>query len=633
MRVGAVSLLFKKGDPADLKNWRPLTLLGADYKVLARVLTERLRLAMPHVVHEDQTCGVEGRSGFFNLQVVRDAISWVEDRGLPLALVSLDQEKAFDRVSHAFLFKVLERKGFGKYFLRWLRVMYTGVGSRVKVNRHLGDCILQTRGVRQGCPLSPLLYVLYLEPLAEALRANPRVEGLWVPGGGGVPLKVALYADDTTLFLTADRSVAEALRVCGEFGRASGSALNIGKSQLKFFGRWAARGDSLGGLGACEGPLRVLGVDFIAGDSSALNWATRIAAVRRRMGLWQQRKLTISGKILVIKADVLPRLVYLGCVFPLPAWLRGGLTRAVFRFLWGSYEYVQRAQMYQPVAEGGRDVPCLPLKLDVLFFSNLCVSLAQPVLHKFQLFVRFYMSVSLRFMCPGDNLTPRAGSLPAHYSPLLRWARRHEECWDPGLVVVHRRLYDRLQIKMKPVGHLGVSREVWGRLQFGSLGNRLRDLNWLLVLNRLPVRDILYRHGISVNCFCPRGDCMRIETVQHTFWACRFAQRVWGGAGRRFAALWGLTERGVLFGDGWKGWRIREREQVILVISLYKKALWDARCATVRTRVNAGVRAVQGWVGAELEWRFSIAKGRWGFHAAKERWKVVWDGLQRARPD
>ena len=73
---------------------------------------------MPHVVHEDQTCGVEGRLGSSNLQVVRDAISWVEDRGLLLALVSLDQEKAFDRVSHAFLFKVLERLGFGKYFFK-----------------------------------------------------------------------------------------------------------------------------------------------------------------------------------------------------------------------------------------------------------------------------------------------------------------------------------------------------------------------------------------------------------------------------------------------------------------------------------------------------------------------------------
>ncbi|KAJ8352366.1 hypothetical protein SKAU_G00238420 [Synaphobranchus kaupii] len=98
MKEGVVSLLFKKGDPEVLGNWRPLTLLGVDYKLIARVLTARLGMAMPHVVHEDQTCGVEGRSVFFNLQLVRDVVSWVQDRGLPLALVSLDQEKAFYRI-------------------------------------------------------------------------------------------------------------------------------------------------------------------------------------------------------------------------------------------------------------------------------------------------------------------------------------------------------------------------------------------------------------------------------------------------------------------------------------------------------------------------------------------------------
>ena len=630
MREGVVSLLFKKGDPEALENWRPITLLGADYKILARVLAGRLGLAMPHVVHEDQTCGVAGRSVFFNLQLVRDAISWVEDRGLPLVLVSLDQEKAFDRVSHSFLFRVLERLGFGGYFLKWLRLMYREVGSRVKVNGHVGDCVPQTRGVRQGCPLSPLLYVLYLEPLAAALRIDPRVEGLWVPGAEGVPLKVSMYADDITLFITSDRSVQEALRVASEFGRGSGASLNRNKSQIKYFGKWAERRKALGGIEACGGPIRVLGVDFLPGDSGAVNWSKRLDVVRRRLGLWQQRKLTISGKVLVLKADVLPTLVYLSYIFPMPARLRGGLTRAVFKFLWGSYEYVQRAQMYQAVLEGGRDVPCLPLKLDVLFFCNLCVALVRPVCHKFQFFVRFWWGGHMRRLCPWDNKAPRAETLPQQYKHALRWARRHEECRDSGLVQSHRSLYEALRIKMRPVRSLGVAREVWRRLQPKVLGNGLRDLNWLVVLNRLPVRDILYRHGISVNQYCPRGDCFGVETVTHVFWACSFAQQVWAGAKKRFALLQGLTERGVLFGEGKQGRTRKEQDVATLVVTIYKKALWDARCATTRNAVNARVRGVEGWVRAELEWRFKGEMEKWGYHAAWERWKGVWEGSQKS---
>ena len=159
--------------------------------------------------------------------------------------------------------------------------------------------------------------------------------------------------DDVTLFLTEDRSVEEALGVVGEFGKASGSALNVGKCKIRYFGSWEGRTEPLGGMAVCDGRLRVLGVEFGAGDNGVVNWEGRIAGVRKKLGLWQQRRLSLSGKVLVLKSDVLSSLVFLSCVFPLPARLRKGLTRAVFSFLWGSYEYVQRATMYQPVAEGG----------------------------------------------------------------------------------------------------------------------------------------------------------------------------------------------------------------------------------------------------------------------------------------
>ncbi|KAK3554660.1 hypothetical protein QTP70_032688 [Hemibagrus guttatus] len=103
---------------------------------------------MATVVHPDQTCGV------------------------PLALLSLDQEKAFDRVSHKFLFTLLERMGFGPDFSATVRLLYAGAVSRVVINRYLSELIVQRGGIRQGCPISPLLYVLFLEPLVKRLRCR-----------------------------------------------------------------------------------------------------------------------------------------------------------------------------------------------------------------------------------------------------------------------------------------------------------------------------------------------------------------------------------------------------------------------------------------------------------------------------
>ena len=113
----------------------------------------------------------------------------------------------------------------------------------------------------------------------------------------------------------------------------------------------------MGGLSLCPGPKRILGVDFALEGSAALNWRARIAAVRTKIGLWKARRLTLSGRVLAMKVDILPSLVYLALVFPLPPELRLALVRDIFTFLWGGHEFVRRDWMHQQVAVGGRGVP------------------------------------------------------------------------------------------------------------------------------------------------------------------------------------------------------------------------------------------------------------------------------------
>ena len=382
MGVGVLSLLYKKGEVTDLGNWCPLTMLCVDYKLMAKVITERLKGVMAALVSSDQTCGVPGRSALWNLQLVRDAIAWAEDRAVALMLVALDQQKAFDRVQHEFLFCVLRHMGFGGKFLSWVEMFYTGVGSRVNVNGFLGEVVPQASGVRQGCPLSPLLYALYMEPFAAAVRADPLVDGLLIPGSGGRTVKASQYADDTTLFLTSDRALRRVLELMAWFGTFSGASLNVEKSAVMYVGAWRDRRDVVGGLMVSEVPLRVLGVDFLPEGAARHNWASRIAKLGQRLGCWKERRLSLSGKVLVLKADALPSLLYLDRVFPLPLRMRRELVRLVFGFVWGGrYPYVSRLDMYRPVSEGGRDVPHFPLKLDCLFFSNLCVALSADVVH------------------------------------------------------------------------------------------------------------------------------------------------------------------------------------------------------------------------------------------------------------
>lgn len=335
----------------DIRNWRPINLLTTDYKILSKCLTNRLREVMAVLVNPDQTCGVKGRSGSLNLLLIRDIISWVEERDLPLCILSLDQEKAFDRVNHEFLFKVLEKMNVGERFISWVKVLYNKVYSRVKINGFLSEPTEQRGGVRQGCPLSPLLYVLFIKPLAERIRNEQHIEGVHIPGGLSEQVKVSQYADDTTVFISTDRGLEKIVQILGMYCAATGSAINHAKSTLMYCGKWKGRKEVRYGFLVCPTGIKILGVKFYHKDSQK-----------------KCRKLSITGKGLVVKIDLLSSLSYLALIFPIPTKSKLILTRSVFSFIWGGkYEPVKREQMYLEVEEGGREVVCIPLKLEVLY--------------------------------------------------------------------------------------------------------------------------------------------------------------------------------------------------------------------------------------------------------------------------
>lgn len=154
-RHGVISLSFKKNDRLDPRNWRPITLLNVDYKIASRAVATHLLRVIHLVVNRDQSCGIPGRFIGENVAFLRDVVDFCCCSGVPAAILSLDQEKAFDRVDWDFLKRTLHVMGFGSSFVDWVTLFYTGVTSSVNVNGYLSSSFFLTRGVRQGCPCLP----------------------------------------------------------------------------------------------------------------------------------------------------------------------------------------------------------------------------------------------------------------------------------------------------------------------------------------------------------------------------------------------------------------------------------------------------------------------------------------------
>ncbi|TWW57318.1 Transposon TX1 uncharacterized 149 kDa protein ORF 2 [Takifugu flavidus] len=147
-RRAVVTLLPKKGNLPEIKNWRPVSLLCMDYRILSKTLASRLREAMEQIIHRDQTYCVPGRFIVVNVHLIRDVLEVSRSLDVDTGLISLDQEKAFDRVEHAFLWKVMERFRFSPGFIAMIRVLYCDIASMLKFNGSLCAPFRVRRGVR-----------------------------------------------------------------------------------------------------------------------------------------------------------------------------------------------------------------------------------------------------------------------------------------------------------------------------------------------------------------------------------------------------------------------------------------------------------------------------------------------------
>ena len=323
-RAALISLIYKKGDRLDHKNWRPISLLNVDYKLCARTLAGRLLKVIHHVVAPDQTCRVPGRYIGENIALLRDVIAVANELHLPVAILSLDQEKAFDRVDWPFLFSLMAKMGFGPSFIAWVRLLYSGIRSSIFINGYTSHHFEPSRGVRQGCPLSPFLYVLTMEVLAVNIRSHPLITGLRLPGLV-TPLPVlSLYADDTSVISTSDDATLAVFDTYGKFESGTGSKLNLGKCEGLWTGAWRNRFDAPVPIQWTGTKIKALGVFIGNGNLEEANWRPRLDAVAKCLNSWRGRSLSYQGKAVIINALALSYLVRRfpcahACVGPLGA--------------------------------------------------------------------------------------------------------------------------------------------------------------------------------------------------------------------------------------------------------------------------------------------------------------------------
>ena len=194
-RQAIIALIDKKKDRIFLKNWRPISLLNVDYKLLSKTLSNRLTPILSTIIHPNQTGFMKGRNIAENIRILYDTIYCTKKAKQHGILLALDFEKAFHSLEWNLIFCILANFNFDKNFIKCIRLLYNDISSCTINNGTSSGYFSITRGVRQGDPISPYLFILSLEALAQMIRDESQIKGLELPIG---VVSLFLYADDVT---------------------------------------------------------------------------------------------------------------------------------------------------------------------------------------------------------------------------------------------------------------------------------------------------------------------------------------------------------------------------------------------------------------------------------------------------
>ncbi|XP_015950345.1 uncharacterized protein LOC107475226 [Arachis duranensis] len=304
-----VALVHKEGGNNDLKHYRPISMVGCVYKVISELLANKMRPFMPRLVGEVQSAFVGGRKILDRTLIACEVVNWVRKKRVPAWIVKLDFQKAYDRVRWSFVEKVLLNMGFGVKWRGWVQACLKASMS-ILVNGCPTKLFISERGLRQGDPISPFLFVLIGEILNSTM-CRLREKGLLKPlevGRNRVKLSHLQFADDTILFCPCElETIRGYRRLLKGFEMMTGMKINFRKSAIIGLNCDEEVVDMACDVLGCSKanlPIKYLGIPLGANPKRTKTWRPVINKIEERLSGWKGKLLSKAGKLVLIKAVI-----------------------------------------------------------------------------------------------------------------------------------------------------------------------------------------------------------------------------------------------------------------------------------------------------------------------------------------
>ncbi|CAJ2670980.1 unnamed protein product [Trifolium pratense] len=340
-----IALIPKIDSPQRLNDFRPISLVGSLYKILAKVLANRLRLVIGSVISESQSAFVENRQILDGILIANEAVDEARRSKKELMLFKVDFEKAYDSVDWGYLDDVMGRMAFPTLWKKWIRECVCTATASVLVNGSPTDEFSLRRGLRQGDPLSPFLFLLAAKGfnvLMEAMVSRNLFTGYSIGEHSPISVSHLQFADDTLLLGVKSWANVRALRaVLVLFETMSGLKVNFNKSMLvgvNISDSWLEEAASALCCKVGKIPFLYLGLQ-IGGDPRRLSfWDPMLIRIKNRLSGWKSRFLSFGGRLVLLKSVLTSLPVYALSFFKAPSGIISSIESLFTKFFWGGCE-------------------------------------------------------------------------------------------------------------------------------------------------------------------------------------------------------------------------------------------------------------------------------------------------------
>lgn len=347
---GLLTLIPKPNkDSLRIDNWRPICLLNNDYKILAGIFAKRLKTVLDHIIDETQTGFMKGRHISNNIRLVLDLIDYAEYCPDDSFILFLDFCKAFDTIEHKFMFQALQKFGLGKYFCSAIETMYKKANCSIKMHTGTSPHFDLGCGIRQGCPVSPYLFLICAQLLSDFIKQSP-IKGISIADR---EIVISQLADDTSLFLKNASQISVAVNRISVFSRASGLHLNFSKCEL--LPLKTCNSTSISNIPVKES-VTYLGITINKNTSNRcpMNFNHIIEKTQKKFNSWLQRDLSLQGRILLSKAEGLSRLTYTAIPLDVNKQTTAAIDKILYNFVWkNKIHYIKKSTLMNSHENGG----------------------------------------------------------------------------------------------------------------------------------------------------------------------------------------------------------------------------------------------------------------------------------------